>query len=307
MKSTSHVYRIFGLIAVLALLGFCAQRLLRPEGFGEAGHYRLGSLFEIMEQEPEHQGETICGDCHDEIVEVHGKDIHYNVKCEDCHGSGRVHVRYNRGEDDEGITEAEAAMPREYTLEGCLFCHRRLVARPKTFPQIDHREHYDFLNVNDPETPCIECHSPHEPLYLLTDVSSARIHPIIFECRDCHEGVMEKDHREVPDHPVIFVCGDCHPAVVDAFKKKAHARIRCTACHLFHRENETAGRIFKNGNRRFCLLCHERKPFRDEGGPPLIDAWAHLEEEADIARSDEQAQDPLICIECHLQDIHGDD
>ena len=32
-------------------------------------------------------------------------------------------------------------MPKEYTLEGCLYCHRKLASRPRDFPQVDLEEH----------------------------------------------------------------------------------------------------------------------------------------------------------------------
>jgi len=305
MKSTTHVKRIFGVLIALSIAGFAAQRALRPEGFGEAGHYRVGALFDIMDKEPVHQGKEVCGECHDDIYGVHEKDIHYNVKCEDCHGPGNLHVRYYMAEDDS-VSEETAAMPKEYTLEGCLFCHRKLAARPRTFPQIDQVEHYAFLGVASQTTPCIECHSPHEPLFLLKKVSEARIHPIIYECSQCHDKTPKGDFRKTPGHPVIFVCQDCHPKVVEDFKTHPHSFLRCTACHIFHKENDTAGRIFKNGNRRFCLLCHEKKDFKIEGGIPYIASAEHLKEMAEDQDFDldKLNKNPRACLICHFDDIH---
>ena len=108
------------------------------------------------------------------------------------------------------------------------------------------------------------------------------------------------------NHPVIFTCRDCHAAVVDDFKGREHAFLRCTACHLFHRENDTAGRIFVNGNRRFCQLCHEAKPFKDPEGLPRIDPAKHLAENAPRAGKDAAAleKDPRACLTCHMEFIH---
>ena len=305
MENWGHVWRLLILIILVAVIAFTVQRLLRPEGYGEVGNYRVGGLYDTMAQDLVHQGKEVCGDCHDDILSVHEKDIHFGVNCEDCHGPGHLHVKYYLGEDDSIIEEA-AAMPKEYTLEGCLFCHRELVSRPRDFPQVDPAEHYRFLKVTEPNTRCIECHSPHEPLFLLTKVSEARIHPVIYECSDCHETEPQKDHRQVPDHPVIFVCKDCHPAVVKDFKTHEHAFLRCTACHLFHQETESAGRIFKNGNRRFCLLCHEKKPFKSQEELPQIVSSEHLAEQAadfelDLATIQ---QDPRACLGCHFDFIH---
>lgn len=305
MNDTTHVRRVSTLLVVAVVSGFIAQRLLQPKSFGQLGHYRADSLQEIMSREPSYQGREVCAQCHAEIHEVHQKDIHWSVQCEDCHGSGDVHVKYHR-DGDEGIIPLQATMPKEYTLEGCLFCHRKLAARPSTFAQIDPVEHYAFLHVTEPLTPCIECHSPHEPLFLLGRVSEARIHPVIFECEDCHEAPPEANHKEVPDHPTIFVCGDCHPSVVRDFVKHEHSFLRCTACHLFYRDNEFAGRVFLNGNQRFCLLCHERKPFKDPEQLPQIDFAVHIEQQALVMRRPPGPlrADPTACLQCHFDYIH---
>lgn len=300
MKSTSHVWRIFtALIAVMAL-AFFARWLLLPESFGELGHYRADSLQEIMSLELVHQGRQVCGDCHAEIYELHKKDIHFAVQCEDCHGPGNLHVKYHQT-TDHSISENQARMPKEYTLEGCLFCHRKLAARPRSFAQIDPVEHYEFLHVTDSETPCIECHSPHEPLFLLKEVDQARLHPVIFECEDCHDTPPQKDHTEVPDHPVVFVCRDCHPAIVEDFMQHEHSFLRCTTCHLFYQTSDTAGRLFNNGNWRFCLLCHEDKPFKDNDKLPQLVYADHLSVMAKhMCRDLDTLQDePSMCLMCH--------
>ena len=305
MIRTKHVQRMLFLLLALGVSAFIAQRLLRPESFGKAGHFRYDSLGEIISQEPVHQSKAACIGCHGEICKLHDKDIHFGVQCEDCHGPGQRHVLFHEKKDASVLADA-ARMPKEYTLEGCLFCHRKLAARPRTFPQIAPEEHYKFLHVSDPKTRCIECHSPHEPLYLLTNVEEARIHPIIQECRDCHDGKPEKDHKEVKNHPVIFVCRDCHAAVAEDFQSREHAFLECTACHLFHRENDTAGRIFKNGNRKFCLLCHEAKPFKDSEGMPQVDSAKHLADMAERAKKDPKVlqEDPKACLGCHFVFIH---
>ena len=308
MSDKAHVWRIFGALALVLVIAFALQRGLRPDDFGEIDNYRAGSLDEILAQEPVHQGADVCAECHDDVVSLHDKDIHVHVQCEVCHTSGLRHVRHYL-DGDETVTEEQAAMPKEYTLEGCLFCHRKLVARPSTFPQVDPEEHYRFLKVVEPQTPCIECHSPHEPLYLLTQVSEARIHPIIHECGDCHDPEPETGFREVDSHPTIFVCEDCHPAVAQDFSERQHSFLRCTACHLFHRENESAGRIFKNGNRRFCLLCHESEPFKDAAALPQVDSDVHLSEMAEFLdrRPEDLRDDPRACLACHYDYIHDPD
>lgn len=305
MTHTTHVLRVVLVVAALGVGGLAAQRLLKPESFGEVGHYRKDSVYEIMSHEPVHQGREACAECHEDIHALHDKDIHYGVECEDCHGPGNLHVRHHT-EDTPTVSEEEARMPMEYTLEGCLFCHRKLAARPTNFPQIDPTEHYKFLHVTDKTTRCIECHSPHEPIYLLAKVNEARIHPVIRQCEDCHDGKPEKDHREVEGHPVIFTCRDCHKAIVEDFETHEHAFMDCTACHLFHAENENAGRIFKNGNGKFCLLCHEKKPFKHGEAVPQIVSSEHLAEMApDLNMTPEEiSHHSRACLDCHFDFIH---
>lgn len=295
---------------------------MRPAGFGELGHYRSGSLTEILARRPVYQGRAVCSECHADIHGVHEKDVHHRVECEACHGPGDRHARFHRagGETatkadatltraDATLTKADATLPKEYTLEGCLFCHRRLASKPRDFPQVDPAAHYAFLHVKEPTTPCVECHSPHEPLYLLTRAADARLHPIIHECAHCHEAEPESSHRDVPDHPAIFVCADCHPKVVEDFSEREHGFLRCTACHLFHKENDTAGRIYKNGNQRFCLLCHEKTPWKAEDEVPMIVSVDHLRDMAKFKGVDPAflQKDPRACLSCHLEYVHGED
>jgi hypothetical protein len=300
-----HVTRVFLLLAGVLVAGAVVRALLVPAGYGEKGGYRLENLREIASQTPVLQARSACADCHDEIVATHAKDIHVHVECEVCHGPGDRHVRYHLGEGSEGDDSA-AFLPKEYTREGCLYCHRELAARPADFPQVDAAAHYEFLSVLDPATPCVECHSPHEPLFLLTRVSEARIHPLIRECRDCHDGTPAGDHREAKNHPTIFLCRDCHEEVTADFASREHSFLRCTACHLFHRDSESAGRIFKNGNRRFCLLCHEAKPFKDPQRQPQIVWEEHVAEMAEAFEKDGEAlaRDSRACLSCHYEMIH---
>jgi len=305
MQNTVYVWRVFIVLICVVLFGLLIQRLLRPISFGEIGHYRANSLAEIAAQESVHQGKEVCRECHDKIWNTHEKDIHFSVQCEVCHGAGDVHVKYHHGEV-KLISKEDAQMPKKYTLEGCLFCHRKLYSRPRTFAQIDPVEHYQFLGIiKGTDVNCTECHSPHEPLFLLEEVKKARIHPAIFECEDCHDSHPEKEIKDVADHPVVFACQDCHPAIAKDFTKHKHSFMRCTACHLFYRENETSGRIFKNSHQRFCLLCHERKPFKDPDKIPQIDFPKHLQDTAAISDvNSDTLKGDTVCLKCHFDFVH---
>jgi hypothetical protein len=300
-KEKIHIIIIFAIVVVLIIIGVFGVRIFQPKSYGEHGHYRWDAVTEIQTQEIINQDIKTCGECHNDIYQLHEKDAHYNVPCVDCHGAGNLHVAYFRGGDSaKNITKEQAYLEKEYKLEGCLYCHRKLKAKPSDYPQINQEEHYKFLHVTDINTKCIECHSPHEPVFLLTEARQSRIHPIVYRCTECHDTKPEKNFRDVPNHPTIFECQDCHADIVIDFNNRPHHNyVECRTCHLFHKENETAGRIYKNGNAKFCLLCHEKKPFKDEKYPPKIEWPAHVGGAEIIKPGNEK-----ICLNCHVDKIH---
>lgn len=290
-KRTSyrHTWRIFGLIGVVVVAAIVMRLLLVPDSFGEHGHYRAEAIADALVGEADHVGRTTCADCHDDIVDLHTKDAHAAVQCETCHGPGATHV-------DSG---GDAGIRRPEGNAACLVCHRLLLARPGDFPQIEVADHFRFVGVGDPATPCVDCHDPHEPLYMDRDLRTARLHPLIHRCRDCHAGRTDESLPRPADHPAIFRCDYCHAGVAADFAERPHSAMRCTACHIFFRESEFAGRILRDADPRFCLLCHRDTDFRSETAPPSIDWPEHREDMA----MDETDLDKR-CVDCHQERIH---
>jgi predicted CXXCH cytochrome family protein len=170
------------------------------------------------------------------------------------------------------------------------------------FPAVDPRQHYSFLSIVDPKTPCTACHSPHEPIFLENRVSEARIHPLIHPCKDCHREPTIVSKPLPTGHVVTFQCQDCHAEIVDDFKTKSHRFFDCTVCHLFHQESEFSGRVFKNSSPRFCLMCHQARDFQDAREmPQLRSPEEHL---ASVAKTPEDRA--KRCTACHQeQRIHS--
>ncbi|MBI4872808.1 MAG: hypothetical protein HY814_14725 [Candidatus Riflebacteria bacterium] len=175
-----------------------------------------------------------------------------------------------------------------------------MAARPAAFPQIDRDEHFALVGVKDPETPCMKCHDPHEPLFLDRKLDDARLHPIIHQCRNCHSKAVQPTAARPPNHPVVFECKYCHRDLAQSFERKPHGRLGCNRCHIFHSESDEAGRIVKNRDPRFCLLCHKDGDFRGgKGAPPLIRWPDHL---SDVGLEPDPKQS---CLDCHMKDaIH---
>jgi len=295
--SMPYARRLFAILAVLIAVLLGVRWALVPASFGETGHYRGLAPGEEAAREPSLQGSAVCGECHDDEFARHEKDIHVSVACEDCHGPGAEHVAAREADapPDQGV------MFRELVQANCLACHRKLRARPMLFPTVDVAKHFALVGVKDPETPCQACHDPHAPLSLERDVATARIHPLIHPCRDCHADD-PVDGRPLPrGHVVTFQCKDCHADVVADFATRAHAALECRTCHLFQRDSDFSGRILKNGNPRFCLMCHLDRPFKAQDAMPLLASFeAHLD---DVAESD--ADREKRCVDCHLAErIH---
>jgi predicted CXXCH cytochrome family protein len=281
------------IVAILiAAVGAAAivRSFLVPKGFGEFGHYRGAAPGEVAALTPVFQGKQACGACHAAEFERHEKDVHVNVQCEDCHGPGEAHVAARRAH----APAEQGHIFRELEQSNCLACHRRLVARPKLFPTIEVAEHFALVGVKDPKTTCQSCHDPHQPLFLERPVSQARKHPLIHPCSDCHADRAVEQRPMPAGHVVTFQCADCHAEIAADFKTRKHAFLDCRACHNFHKESEFSGAIFKNGNPRLCLMCHQAAPFKNEKVPKIESFEAHR---ADVAgEGDEQKR----CADCHL-------
>jgi len=289
-----HTLRLFVLVALVLAAALVARRLAVPESFGRYGYFRAAAVDQARDFVPRYIGEDNCAtaSCHEHKKEIalHDKDAHAAVPCEDCHGAAWKHVA-----DPE-----KNKLPKPKGKAECLTCHRQLAARPGAFPQISWREHFRFVGVKDMGIACTRCHSPHEPLYMDRDLRKARLHPLIQRCRDCHIGRSNEKLSRPEGHPAIFECSYCHRDIVRDFAEREHKKIECTTCHIFVKQSEFAGRIIRDADPRFCLLCHGNADFRSDSAPPGID-WPddHLD---DVAEKPEDRN--KSCIDCHRDKIH---
>lgn len=288
--SYGHAFILFAVLVIILLAAAALRLSFVPETFGQLGFYRAAAIDDARSFTPRHVGIEICEMCHEEKVALHNKDVHISVQCETCHGPAWEHV------DDPEKT----LVPIPNRRESCLTCHRALTARPGDFPQITWLEHYKFVGVEDRTTSCTSCHNPHEPLFMDRDISTARLHPAIHRCRDCHIGRTDQNQVRPPGHPAIFECGYCHSETVKDFSSRSHSEVNCTTCHLYFKETEFSGRIIRDSDPRFCLLCHRAADFRSAGAPPGIEWPDHLD---DVSMGPEDAK--KRCIDCHRDRIHG--
>lgn len=291
-----HTRRLLVVFVGLIAVGAIGRCMAVPKTFGQYGYYRGAALGKAKLREPRYLGKETCGvaGCHAKQAKLHAKDAHGRVQCEDCHGPGRGHIVKGK---------KARKMKVEKGKQLCLTCHQHLAARPSSFPQITVKDHFAFVGVKDTSIGCTTCHEPHEPLFMDHDLRKARLHPVVHRCRDCHATGPERDPatKKPKDHPAIFDCSYCHKAVAKDFAKRSHKQIRCTTCHIFFRESAFAGRIMRDTDPRFCLLCHQDAKFRSnkKGGPPHIKWPSHR---AEMGSGAEDAK--KVCVDCHRDNIH---
>ncbi len=288
-RSYRHTVPVFILLGVVVIGGMVTRELFVPSSMGRYGQYRAEAVNDARAKPLSHVGHKACAECHADIARLRSKDVHADVECETCHGVGAAHA----ADPEQRITAPDGR-------GACLVCHRKLDARPGSFPQIDVAEHFKFLGVEDDTIACTRCHSPHEPLYLDRDLREARMHPLVHRCRDCHIGRTDESLDQPEDHPKIFTCKYCHSEIVDDFRDREHAEIGCTTCHLFLKENSFSGRIVLDADPRFCLLCHRQEEFKGDGAPPGIKWPDHLEDVAE-----DEADQKKRCVDCHRDKIHA--
>jgi hypothetical protein len=146
IKDKEHLFRVAALFAAGVVLFVIAKAVLVPKDFGVYGHYRAGALADNRARQPVFAGRAACADCHGDEADLLKGGKHAGVGCEACHGALGKHA--------QDPSAAKAVKPDPKTL--CATCHLTNVAKPRKFPQIDPKEHFEG-------NACGGCHSPHAP------------------------------------------------------------------------------------------------------------------------------------------------
>jgi predicted CXXCH cytochrome family protein len=152
---TKHIFRVFILLVLVVIAIILGRGLFVPDSWGLYGGFRGDNVEQQRAKAVHHGGDASCQKCHEEEFDTHEGGGHAAVRCEVCHGPVSIHVS-----GDKKI----AAMPMNRGRDLCLRCHRKLEARPATFPQVEPRAHVDENGGDWGDEACIECHIPHAPL-----------------------------------------------------------------------------------------------------------------------------------------------
>jgi hypothetical protein len=154
MEHAKHIIRAVLLLVFVTVVFVIVRHFAVPSTFGAYGHFRYGSVADITARRPVHGGRVSCAECHADEMEFIAENRHASINCEVCHAPVATHAVAG---------EVVAEMPVRRTIEVCAWCHQRLEARPKTFPQIVLVDHVVDKGGQMSEGICLECHDAHEP------------------------------------------------------------------------------------------------------------------------------------------------
>ncbi len=155
MEHSKHIIRAVLLLVLITMAFVLVRNFAIPASFGKYGHYRPDSVREYADSPTRHGGPDGCIACHDEQGATLSAGGHSSVSCEVCHAPLADHV-----EDDAKVAD----MPVNRSVDLCAWCHQRLVARPKDFPQVVLLDHVAEADADMHDEVCLDCHDAHNPM-----------------------------------------------------------------------------------------------------------------------------------------------
>lgn len=167
-----HIRRLISVFVVFIVLFVILQQALKPNSFGEFGHYRGEAIKENEMHEMHYAGKEKCSECHDDIWAEKAEGYHAKLYCEGCHGPGLKHAMYadKFADADELPDSLKLHIPGE--RKDCALCHQKNAARTKIqfdtidnsmLVQIDAMEHNYKSKKTGKIKKCTTCHNPHQP------------------------------------------------------------------------------------------------------------------------------------------------
>lgn len=171
----------------------------------------------------EHWGKVIRGDtlssclgCHTTSLRIERDqivDLHPNVGCQSCHGSGAEHVAAKRAGSTGGIRVPQTAAQE---IELCGRCHRLPSSEPspQLSPDIVRNVRFQPANLiqsrcyqQSADLRCSTCHDPHQPV-------SRDVTHYVERCLSCHTSGSGKVCRVSPGED----CIRCHMPAIDVHR-----------------------------------------------------------------------------------------
>ena len=166
-----QIKRLISVFGVFIILFIILIYFLKPDSFGELGHYRANAIQENTLKDLYYAGSDSCTTCHQEIHSDKALGFHEKLQCEVCHGPGLKHVRYADLFKNTSLPDS-LKLNKPGERKDCALCHQLNASRIKIqfdtinttmVHQVNVMEH-NLLDKNTHlEFKCIECHNPHQP------------------------------------------------------------------------------------------------------------------------------------------------
>ena len=166
-----QIKRLIAAFTVFIILFLVLRQVLKPESFGELGHYRAKAIQENTRKELHYTVSDSCYKCHEDIRAGKAKGFHAKLKCEVCHGPGLRHSLYAGKFRDGGLPDS-LKLYKPIERKDCAVCHQINAARIKILfdtinysmiHQVNVLEHNPADTTTKEAYKCIECHNPHQP------------------------------------------------------------------------------------------------------------------------------------------------
>jgi hypothetical protein len=166
-----QIKRLISAFVLFIVLFLILRQVLKPDSFGELGHYRAKAIQENTVRELHYAGSEVCCTCHQDICTDKTSGHHAQLKCEVCHGPGLKHARSVEKFKGSQLPDS-LLLFKPVERKDCAICHRKNAARIKilfdtidntVIRQINVLEHNPMDTDTKAEYKCIDCHNPHQP------------------------------------------------------------------------------------------------------------------------------------------------
>jgi predicted CXXCH cytochrome family protein len=245
-------------------------------------------------------GSDVCTTCHSEVATNfrHAYHAQQGVECEDCHGSGSLHVE---GGGDVSKIIAFSKRPAGEADQACLACHAR-----------DERvRHWASGSHAANHVRCTECHQIHGRALKAANEGRLSFDTATRGAFLASSVSPETDVKLRPPSATNSTCLKCHQTEAAQLSMPYHHPLRegkmsCVDCHDPH--GGPAGNNLRVANvNQLCLGCHAqyRGPYAYQHPPVtencMLCHTAHGSPNTNLL----SVSEPALCLQCHAGHHNG--
>ncbi len=285
-----HKTKLSATVVVLSLLSLCLPSSAQKKS--HAWSYRAADAPQIPGAA--RVGSDVCTTCHSVVATNfrHAYHAQQGVECEDCHGSGSLHVE---GGGDVSKIIAFAKRPPSEADQACLACHAR-----------DERvRHWASGSHAANHVRCTECHQIHVRALKVANEGRLSFDTATRGAFLASSVSPETNVKLRSPSATNDACLKCHRTEGAQLSMPYHHPLRegkmsCVDCHDPH-GGAVGNNLRKGSKNQLCLGCHAqyRGPFAYQHPPVTEDCMichtAHGSPNTNLLNVSE----PALCLQCH--------